>query len=110
MLISVFVCFFKQKTAYELRISDWSSDVCSPIYPPQHVVPIPEMMLQSRPHMDRDHEHKQYDQQRVDAFGPVENPPLDPRRKRLEGHIGPRDDPRDFQLLDRKSTRLNSSH
>src|SRR3546814_1378671 len=24
-----FVCFFKQKTAYELRISDWSSDVCS---------------------------------------------------------------------------------
>src|SRR3546814_6817585 len=24
-----FVSFFKQKTAYELRISDWSSDVCS---------------------------------------------------------------------------------
>src|SRR3546814_6979277 len=23
------VWFFKQKTAYELRISDWSSDVCS---------------------------------------------------------------------------------
>src|SRR3546814_1388943 len=23
------VCFFKQKTAYEVRISDWSSDVCS---------------------------------------------------------------------------------
>src|SRR3546814_7982057 len=22
-------CFFKQKTAYELRISNWSSDVCS---------------------------------------------------------------------------------
>src|SRR3546814_18837778 len=38
--------FFKQKTAYEMRISDWSSDVCSsdlalsraprtPIYTPQ---------------------------------------------------------------------------
>src|SRR3546814_7125964 len=28
---SVCVCFFffKQKTAYEMRISDWSSDVCS---------------------------------------------------------------------------------
>src|SRR3546814_20190651 len=25
----IFVLFFKQKTAYELRISDWSSDVCS---------------------------------------------------------------------------------
>src|SRR3546814_5435048 len=24
-----YVCFFKQKTAYEMRISDWSSDVCS---------------------------------------------------------------------------------
>src|SRR3546814_1896145 len=27
-LLSLFF-FFKQKTAYELRISDWSSDVCS---------------------------------------------------------------------------------
>src|SRR3546814_3244558 len=26
---SVFLFFFKQNTAYELRISDWSSDVCS---------------------------------------------------------------------------------
>src|SRR3546814_17332141 len=25
----VFVFLFKQKTAYEMRISDWSSDVCS---------------------------------------------------------------------------------
>src|SRR3546814_99041 len=23
------LCFFRQKTAYEMRISDWSSDVCS---------------------------------------------------------------------------------
>src|SRR3546814_15962081 len=28
-LCDFFVFFFKQKTAYELRISDWSSDVCS---------------------------------------------------------------------------------
>src|SRR3546814_6362138 len=31
-MISVYLFvffFFKQKTAYELRISDWSSDVCS---------------------------------------------------------------------------------
>src|SRR3546814_9471656 len=34
--VGIFVCvyvllffFFKQKTAYEMRISDWSSDVCS---------------------------------------------------------------------------------
>src|SRR3546814_7958137 len=34
MYVFVFRCvffffFFKQKTAYEMRISDWSSDVCS---------------------------------------------------------------------------------
>src|SRR3546814_1909196 len=31
-LVFLFLCFFfffKQKTAYEMRISDWSSDVCS---------------------------------------------------------------------------------
>src|SRR3546814_3697274 len=27
--LSVLFFFFKQKTAYEMRISDWSSDVCS---------------------------------------------------------------------------------
>src|SRR3546814_6511581 len=27
--VFLFVFFFKQKTAYEMRISDWSSDVCS---------------------------------------------------------------------------------
>src|SRR3546814_7643432 len=29
VLYLVFFFFFKQKTAYEMRISDWSSDVCS---------------------------------------------------------------------------------
>src|SRR3546814_373761 len=29
MFCVCFVFFFKQKTAYEMRISDWSSDVCS---------------------------------------------------------------------------------
>src|SRR3546814_8165171 len=34
MCVWIFFCvvyflFFKQKTAYEMRISDWSSDVCS---------------------------------------------------------------------------------
>src|SRR3546814_8919836 len=28
-MIFVMFVFFKQKTAYEMRISDWSSDVCS---------------------------------------------------------------------------------
>src|SRR3546814_9406429 len=29
VVIAVVFFFFKQKTAYEMRISDWSSDVCS---------------------------------------------------------------------------------
>src|SRR3546814_4769492 len=29
VVIVMLVFFFKQKTAYEVRISDWSSDVCS---------------------------------------------------------------------------------
>src|SRR3546814_7314992 len=29
LLFFCVVFFFKQKTAYEMRISDWSSDVCS---------------------------------------------------------------------------------
>src|SRR3546814_17073720 len=33
--------FFKQKTAYELRISDWSSDVCSSDLSPDRTEPSP---------------------------------------------------------------------
>src|SRR3546814_6391901 len=29
MMCSSYCFFYKQKTAYEMRISDWSSDVCS---------------------------------------------------------------------------------
>src|SRR3546814_20607502 len=29
LVTCVYCCFFKQKTAYAVRISDWSSDVCS---------------------------------------------------------------------------------
>src|SRR3546814_2656783 len=29
ILLFIYFFFFKQKTAYEMRISDWSSDVCS---------------------------------------------------------------------------------
>src|SRR3546814_3084104 len=29
LVVVCYFLFFKQKTAYEMRISDWSSDVCS---------------------------------------------------------------------------------
>src|SRR3546814_2712609 len=45
--------FFKQKTAYEMRISDWSSDVCS------------SDLAEPRP--DLPHEHADRDTQTADA-------------------------------------------
>src|SRR3546814_8388810 len=38
VLLLWFFFFFKQKTAYEMRISDWSSDVCSSDLFFQHAV------------------------------------------------------------------------
>src|SRR3546814_11085634 len=37
-----FFFFFKQKTAYEMRISDWSSDVCSSDLPCERHISFPQ--------------------------------------------------------------------
>src|SRR3546814_4336014 len=43
-----FFFFFKQKTAYEMRISDWSSDVCSSdLLPPD--LPLQHGLLRHQP-------------------------------------------------------------
>src|SRR3546814_7024669 len=36
----LFFCVFKQKTAYEMRISDWSSDVCSSDLAPHSTITV----------------------------------------------------------------------
>src|SRR3546814_6189365 len=52
-MVGLFFFFFKQKTAYEMRISDWSSDVCSsdlPLPPkplPPKPLPLPPKLLPS---------------------------------------------------------------
>src|SRR3546814_9893267 len=38
LLLRMHFCFFKQKTAYDMRNSDWSSDVCSSDLDPHRVV------------------------------------------------------------------------
>src|SRR3546814_15274017 len=51
IIIAVFF-FFKQKTAYEMRISDWSSDVCSSdLYVPNLTIG-PMVCEAIRPHTD----------------------------------------------------------
>src|SRR3546814_5923648 len=42
-LVVFFFFFFKQKTAYEMRISDWSSDVCSSDLAILDLVPQPRL-------------------------------------------------------------------
>src|SRR3546814_5911926 len=49
--------FFKQKTAYEMRISDWSSDVCSSDLMPLH--------CQRQISLALPWNHRQYDMRRV---------------------------------------------
>src|SRR3546814_4391656 len=38
------IVFFKQKTAYEMRISDWSSDVCSSDLPESMLAEVPAVL------------------------------------------------------------------
>src|SRR3546814_2650838 len=126
-ILYVFVFFFKQKTAYEMRISYWSSDVCST-----------DLILDPKdeglvPHLDGQHQHlieceenrnlKEHGQtasQRIDLFLAIKLHHfllkaglvvleffLKCLHFRLYGaHCGHGGE----LLLDRKSTRLNSSN
>src|SRR3546814_4939947 len=60
------VLFFKQRAAYEMRISDWSSDVCSSDLEPRRFADLPlvfdayvgrelrhELVTQPKPGLDR---------------------------------------------------------
>src|SRR3546814_5551440 len=116
VLLGVF--FFKQKTAYEVRISDWSSDVCSSdlLEVQRHRLVVDDLVA----------EPARGAPAYVEALHPVAFPTpeaegegtvVEPRLRLIFGDefldrgravgaliIGLRHDP------DRKSTRLNSSH
>src|SRR3546814_6876387 len=74
--------FFKQKTAYEMSISDWSSDVCS-----STLNPIP-LLLQRSPlvRLRRSalpvRNHVRHAERRRSAFVAYPDPPLERRRGR----------------------------
>src|SRR3546814_5143837 len=116
-----FVFFFKQETAYEMRISDWSSDVCSS----DLLVPFGdagrlEAVLHSRPDVESDEideigaEQQQLRHDRIIVVGGRQvavaallgfGPPYGMREMRREGLAR-----ETRRREDRKSTRLNSSH
>src|SRR3546814_1454353 len=110
------VLFFKQKTAYEMRISDWSSDVCS------------SDLLRRRDHPADGHDPRAHVPDRaetvrldgVDARAPAQDEgdpgALQGRQaapaagdhaalQEREGQSG-----RGLPAEDRKSTSMNSSH
>src|SRR3546814_6438491 len=114
--------FFKQKTAYEMRISDWSSDVCSSDLLTAPAL-APSLDQVGRPdHAARD-AHRPEQLRNLLAIGrrlnfQIDKPrPLAPLgledrgvdllsyRRANRGTDRTSDDP-----ADRKSTRLNSSH
>src|SRR3546814_6755106 len=119
--------FFKQKTAYEMRISDWSSDVCSsdllaaagahPVHRHHHRLPAAVVQLRRE---------RAARVERVPDVGAEEPggaaPHVGAGAERLVA-VGPHDHgvhvvivtdrlprPRGLPSHDRKSTRLNSSH
>src|SRR3546814_17376975 len=81
MYLSVLLFFFfKQKTAYEMRISDWSSDVCSSdliVGIEQHVADAPT----------KDHAHHDVKQQ----VGHAVARPVDVRQTRAANRHAPGD-------------------
>src|SRR3546814_6768198 len=114
----MFFFFFKQKTAYERRISDWSSDVCSSdlrVQAGMLVVAVGHHRAEVLSHQLRMVLHRLGDRAEDDADFLEVLPEGGGDRDAVE-HGVDRDAGQQLLLaqrnaeLDRKSTRLNSSH
>src|SRR3546814_5363597 len=110
------IVFFKQKTAYEVRISDWSSDVCSSDLEKRRVLQIGRDVVDRRRdarcvfplrRRDQDDEGGRQAEQAQDDAAPGASAQREDETGRGEGAGEDRSIGAD---LDRKSTRLNSSH
>src|SRR3546814_6323440 len=112
-------CFFKQKTAYEMRISDWSSDVCSSDLRGDRL-PLPSRHL-GQPAVQHDksaHQlhgempHPQFASRHLadqrETF--INERFIKPAPHQPRANVGAARVERRVVELDRKSTRLNSSH
>src|SRR3546814_7073084 len=120
----VIVFFFKQKTAYEMRISDWSSDVCSSdLLAAGRLVVIVERLHPALARHRRAAGKHRIEQlllvveiiieQRVmdaDALGDVLERHAVQAVSREQIFGGIEDLLGRFRAADRKSTRMNSSH
>src|SRR3546814_5952107 len=110
-----FFFFFKQKTAYEMRISDWSSDVCSSdLFEAPRLV---AFFVALRPNRQALEQAAPFDVGRkaVDRHTRLNAPHISLAQHEGAERDVPRATERDLRMFrhdssDRKSTRLNSSH
>src|SRR3546814_7894567 len=110
--------FFKQKTAYEMRISDWSSDVCSSdlrhdlgddalvAVTSGHLVARLQLALHRDEHLDHLHDARR---QLVAALQLLDLV-IETGLKLLDRLVELLLQGLQLVVVDRKSTRLNSSH
>src|SRR3546814_9753673 len=76
--------FFKQRTAYEMRISDWSSDVCS-----SDLGESGERVAVDAHHGPFVHQLRAEALVKADRRGvPVEHPPFEPRAVAFDAELG----------------------
>src|SRR3546814_5574775 len=96
------VFLFKQRTAYEMRISDWSSDVCSSDLTRAEVAPVGRLVHEGLHRADGIQRLARIDAEVGDA---VLAGAAEPAHAPAVG-----EDRQQHHRQDRKSTRLNSSH
>src|SRR3546814_8077628 len=109
--MDVGVFFFKQKTAYEMRISDWSSDVCSSDLLAWWETGTHSMYTGQRARSDSAERLLFEDVKAVTtaflvAYGFYDEEAF----ASVSGNLFQRVSRERVAMLDRKSTRLNSSH
>src|SRR3546814_9924369 len=107
----VYFFFFKQKTAYDMRISDWSSDVCSSDLDEVGVDPQVEDFLEGKEPV-RIPAAERGDERRARRAGRARRGDEAVRREMDDAIVGKVGAVLDRRVGkgDRKSTRLNSSH
>src|SRR3546814_8801864 len=107
----MFLFFCKQKTAYEMRIRDWSSDVCSSDLPHRGGEPGAEAARLDALEQAIEDEGAKDARDDDDAAAAGERPSLGGSGQHREaGGNQEIEQPHRDDRTDRKSTRLHSSH
>src|SRR3546814_6298958 len=109
-VLDFFFFFFKQKTAYEMRISDWSSDVCSSDLPATQCDRESAVLVWHQCRAGHRHRCGAGAHEVAAARTPAQLPPAVGRPEATYRAGAPAVARACGLVADRTSTRLNSSH